>query len=99
MIPVAAADAFLSNKVLNTHYSIQNGFRPGRAAGHVHVHGHYLVNPLQHTVTVEDATTAGAGANGHYPSWFGHLEIDLFHHGGHFLGNSTHDHQQVALAG
>ena len=77
----------------------QDGFRAGRAAGNVNVHGNDLVHALKHGIGAEHAAGGGAGAHGDAPLGLRHLVPDAPDGQGHLVGNGAgHDHH-VGLAG
>src|SRR5206468_6308446 len=79
--------------------AVEQGVRGGRAAWHVHVDGHDLVDALDQGVVVEDPTARGTIAHGDDPLRLGHLVVNLTQHWRHLLRHPAgHDHE-IRLAG
>src|SRR5260221_6448199 len=66
----------LLDPLLDLHDRGHQRFRRGRAAGHVHVHGDDLVDPLHDVVAAVEPAAAGADAHGDDPLGLGHLVVD-----------------------
>src|SRR5579884_4019764 len=78
---------------------VQERLRAGRTAGHVHVHGHDLVDALDDRIVVEHPARARADAHRDDPLRLDHLVVDLTQDRGHLLAEATGDDHQVGLAG
>src|ERR1044072_7483456 len=78
LLAVSSPQTFFTYKILYAQNSIENSFGPGRTTRYIHIYRHHLVNSLEHTIRVKNSTAGSASPNRHYPSWLGHLEIDLF---------------------
>src|SRR5689334_939627 len=74
--------------------AVQQRFRGGRAARHVHVHRHDTVAAAHHGVgVVVVAAAVGAGAHRDHPARIGHLVIDLAQRRRHLVAQGAcHDH-------
>src|SRR5690606_11093284 len=77
---------------------MDEGLRPRRAAGGVHVHGHDLVDALDDRVVVEHAAAGRANAHRQHPLRLHHLVVDLTEHRGHLLRVVPCDDHEVGLA-
>ena len=84
---------------LEQHDGLHHRLGPGRAAGDVDVHRHYLVHPLHHAVTVVHAAAVGAGTHGDHPFGLGHLLVEAQDHRGDLLEDRAGDDEQVRLPG
>ena len=99
-VALAAQHAVLLDLLLQLHHAVEQRLRPRRAAGHVDVHRHHLVDALQHVVAVlpVGAAVVGAGAHGDDVLGLRHLLVEPLHARGHLQGDGAgHDHE-VALA-
>src|SRR5205085_5483763 len=63
----AAEDLTGADELVEGEDAVDQGLRPGRAAGHVHVDGDDLVHALDNGVVVEHAAAAGADTHGDDP--------------------------------
>src|SRR5690606_8319959 len=99
MFAAPAPQAFLAHEFLNSHYSFKDCFRPWRTTRHIHINRHYLIDALQHTVSIEDTAAACTGANSHHPAGLSHLQVHLLYHRRHLLRDCTDYHEEVALPG
>src|SRR6267154_3370768 len=92
------AAAFVADFFLQLQDRIQQGFGPGWASGHINIHRNHLIDALNDGVVVEDSTGGRARAHRDYPFRFGHLVVELFDHGRHFLRHAAGDDHQIRLA-
>src|SRR5258708_3498557 len=89
---------FAVDLFLELQDGVEKGFRPGRTAGNVNVHGDDLVAALHDGVIIENAAGGRARAHGNDPLRFGHLIVQLANNRSHFLREAARDDNQVGLA-
>src|SRR5262245_51741641 len=65
LVALLAEHAVLLDLLLQLHHAIEQRLGPRRAAGHVDVHRHHLVDALQHVVAVLPVGPAVVGARAH----------------------------------
>src|SRR5207249_10949988 len=78
---------------------IQQGFGPGRTAGHVDVYGDDLVHPLDDTIAIVVIPRSSAGPHRDDVSRLRHLVVDPADHFRHLPGDRAGDDHEVSLPG
>ena len=91
--PIAGGDL-----VLQQQETVDDGFGPRRAAGHVDVGVDELVDAGNGRVVVVEAARRGARSEREDPLRVGHLLVDALQHGGLALADRADDPQEVGLA-
>src|SRR6202789_884111 len=84
--------------LLQSHESVNQGFRPRGTTGNVHIDRDVAVDPLEHVVAIAKRPT-GNGACPHGDDVFRlrHLVVETNHLGSHLFGDSSGDDHQVRL--
>src|SRR4051795_8643883 len=95
----ADAGLLAGDLLLEAEDAVQQGLRPGRAAGHVDVDRDDLVDALGDRVRVPVGSAAvAAGAEADDVLRFGHLVVEPLDGRRHLVGDCAGHHHQVGLA-
>lgn len=86
---------------LQLQQASDQGFGPGRAAGHVYVNGDDLINSFYNVVAVLPVWPPAIGARAHaeHIARLGHLLVEADDTLGHFEGDRARDDHQICLPG